>query len=407
MLAVRQLAYKPCQPPDIVFPRLTFASVVVALAAVSWSPLLLAHAVPDIPVQAFFEADGSSLIRVEVDPRCFAADPEKEPFLQNWVLGKLSAADKDAMIGKAVDLLRRSIELRFEPLGKVQPEFTFRFTGQSNKALQAIEDPVMITGEWRTKLPAGLEGYRIKALPGEKLSVVMVNHLRGVPVERIHVLFPGETSYLLDLTGLTAALPTAPLLDAVGATGGSAGTFWNLLRQGFVHVVPLGLDHILFVLGVFLLSRRWRPLLWQVTAFTLAHTLTLGLATLGIVRLPSSIVEPVIAASIAVIAVENILLPRYNHWRLAVVFVFGLIHGLGFAGALADLELNRASLVTGLLGFNLGVEAGQLVVIGAAFLATIWIKEESIYRKVVVIPGSALIAVMGIWWMFERLLTRG
>jgi hydrogenase/urease accessory protein HupE len=172
-------------------------------------------------------------------------------------------------------------------------------------------------------------------------------------------------------------------------------------------VVPLGLDHILFVLGVFLLSRRWRPLLWQVTAFTLAHTLTLGLATLGIVRLPSSVVEPVIAASIAVIAVENIFLPKYNHWRLAIVFIFGLIHGLGFAGALADLELTRASLVTGLLGFNLGVEAGQLVVICAAFLATVWIKKEAVYRKAVVIPGSALIAVMGIWWMFERLLTRG
>jgi len=177
---------------------------------------LSAHAVPDIPVQAFFEADGTCLIRVEVDPRCFATDPEKEPFLQNWVLERMTPAEKETLVAKARELVARSVELRFEPIGKVQPELAFRFTSHGDKPLQATADPVMVTGEWRTKIPAGLEGYRIKALPGEKLSVVMVNHLRGKPVERIHVLFPGETSYLLDLTGLTASVPTAPTPDAVG-----------------------------------------------------------------------------------------------------------------------------------------------------------------------------------------------
>jgi hypothetical protein len=314
----------------------------------------------------------------------------------------MTQTEKDELVAKARDRMARFVELRFEPLGKVQPEFAFRFTGHGDKPLEGNEDPVMVTGEWRTKVPAGIEGYRVTALPGGGLSVVVVNHLRGKPVERVHVLFPGETSYLLDLTGLTAALPTGPQPGAVGATGGSGATFFNLLRQGFLHVIPEGLDHVLFVLGVFLLSRRWRPLIWQVSTFTVAHTLTLGLATLGIVKVPSEIVEPVIAGSIAVVALENIFQPNYSHWRLMVVCIFGLIHGLGFAGALGDLGLTQASLVAGLLGFNIGVEFGQLAVITGAFLATAWIRDDGLYRRFVVIPGSIVIALLGIWFMIER-----
>jgi len=361
-----------------------------------------AHPVPDVPVQAHFEADGSCLIRVEIDPRSFAADPEKEPFLQHWVLQRMTPTEQEELLSKGRDWMTRFVELRFEPLGKVQPEFTFRFTGHGNKPLAGNEDPVMLTGEWRTKVPAGIEGYRVKSLPGGKLSVVVVNHLRGQPVQRIHVLFPDETSYLLDLTGLTAALPTTPSPGAVGVAGGSGATFVNLLRQGFLHVVPDGPDHILFVLGVFLLSRRWKPLIWQVSTFTVAHTLTLGLATLGIVEAPAAIVEPVIAGSIAVVALENVFQPNYNHWRILVVFLFGLIHGLGFAGALAGLGLTQASLVTGLLGFNIGVEFGQLAVIAGALLLTIGIRDEARYRRFVVIPGSLAIAAFGLWWMIER-----
>ena len=184
-------------------------------------------------------------------------------------------------------------------------------------------------------------------------------------------------------------------------------TLGTFLRQGFVHVVPLGLDHILFVLGLFFLSREWRPLLYQVTMFTLAHTITLGMATMGLVSVSGSIVEPIIAASIAFIAIENIYRPKYTHWRLLVVFIFGLIHGLGFAGALSELSLPPASLVIGLLGFNIGVEFGQLAVIGIAFAATAWLKEEKQYRDWVVVPGSAMIAVLGAYWTVERIFFNG
>ena len=223
------------------------------------------------------------------------------------------------------------------------------------------------------------------------------------------MLFPGESSRPLDLRALANAEigdPARELIEGVH-TSGNWTTFLSFIRAGFVHVVPLGADHILFVLGLFLLSRKWRPLLWQVSTFTVAHTITLGLATTGLVQVPGSVVEPVIAGSIVVIALENVFYPKYSPWRLLVVFVFGLVHGLGFAGALRNLELPATSLLTSLLGFNVGVEAGQLTVIALAFLATVWLRDGNRYRKLVILPGSILIALMGAYWMVQRIVLYG
>ena len=144
--------------------------------------------------------------------------------------------------------------------------------------------------------------------------------------------------------------------------------FLDYVGIGYIHILPKGLDHILFVLGLFFFSLQLRPLIYQVTAFTVAHTVTLALAVLGIVSVPSAVVEPLIAASIVYVAIENILLNRLRPWRTAVVFGFGLLHGLGFASVLGDIGLQAGRFVTGLVGFNLGVELGQLSVIALAFL---------------------------------------
>lgn len=176
------------------------------------------------------------------------------------------------------------------------------------------------------------------------------------------------------------------------------------VELGFTHILPKGLDHVLFVLGIFLLSRRARPILLQVSAFTIAHSITLALSIYGIVRLPSSIVEPAIAFSIAYIAIENVILTELKPWRYALVFAFGLLHGLGFAGVLSEVGLPRGELLTALVGFNVGVELGQITVIAIAFVAVgYWFRDRAWYRQRIVLPASACIALMGIYWTLERL----
>jgi hypothetical protein len=361
--------------------------------------LALGHPIPDIPVKAEFGKDGSARILVELDPRLFATDPDKAPYLLNQELPTGEAAS--ALLKQAADYAASRLSFRFEPLGEVKPDFQWSLTGEQAAALALPEDKVMVTGQWKTTVPQGIGGYRVKALPVGDRSVVVVNSLNGQVVERLNVLFPGEESYLLSLAGSGA---TAALGESA-VTGTESNSWWfvfvDMLRQGFLHVLPLGLDHILFVLGLFLLSRKWKPILLQVTAFTLAHTVTLGLATLGYVEAPGEAVEPIIAASIAVVALENIFGKGYTHWRLLITFVFGLVHGLGFAGALSELDLPPASLITGLLGFNIGVEGGQLAVIALAFVATLAVPTQH-YRKFVVIPGSLMIAAMGIYWTLGR-----
>ena len=135
---------------------------------------------------------------------------------------------------------------------------------------------------------------------------------------------------------------TVPLAGAVPKS--SLQTMSEYIRLGFVHIVPEGLDHILFVLGLFFLSTQLRPLLVQVTAFTIAHSITLALGLYGVVRIAPSIVEPLIALSIVYVAVENIATSKLSPWRPFVVFAFGLLHGLGFAGILQELGLPRNAL---------------------------------------------------------------
>lgn len=179
--------------------------------------------------------------------------------------------------------------------------------------------------------------------------------------------------------------------------------FVDYIKIGFAHIIPKGLDHILFVLGLFFFSLKLRPLLLQITAFTLAHTLTLALAIVGIVQVPASIVEPLIAASIVFVAVENIVFKTLTPWRLPIVFGFGLLHGLGFASVLGDIGLDPARFATGLIGFNIGVEIGQLTVIAMAFLAVgLWLGKRPMYRTYVSNPASAAIAVVGAYWFVER-----
>lgn len=180
-------------------------------------------------------------------------------------------------------------------------------------------------------------------------------------------------------------------------------TLVDYLVLGFTHILPKGLDHILFVLGLFFLSPSWRPLLAQVTAFTLAHSITLALGLYGVVEIAPSIVEPLIALSIVYVAVENLLTTKLTPWRPLVVFAFGLLHGLGFAGILQELGMPAGQYVTALVGFNVGVELGQLAVIALAWAATAyWFAHRPWYRARIVTPVCLAIALAGAFWTIER-----
>lgn len=171
---------------------------------------------------------------------------------------------------------------------------------------------------------------------------------------------------------------------------------------GFCHILPGGLDHILFILGLFFLTREVGPLLFQMTLFTMAHSLTLGLSLYGLVSLPMGFVEVAIALSIAFIAIENLFCDRLSSWRPWVVFGFGLIHGLGFAHSFEEELVDRANFLPALFSFNLGIELGQVVVLGAAYaLAALW-WNRGCYQKVIARPASALIALCGLFWALER-----
>ena len=203
---------------------------------------------------------------------------------------------------------------------------------------------------------------------------------------------------------LTGGAISPPITLTGGDQAGLWQTFLNYIPIGFDHIVPKGLDHILFVLGLFFLSTQLRPLLWQISAFTLAHTITLALASLGYVTISPRIVEPLIAASIVLIAVENLFTDGLSRWRPFVVFGFGLLHGLGFASVLTDVGLPGGGFWPALIGFNVGVEIGQLTVIAVAFgLITYWVGDRPWYRRAVAMPASVAIAAVGAYWFVERM----
>jgi hypothetical protein len=207
--------------------------------------------------------------------------------------------------------------------------------------------------------------------------------------------------------GYSGYLVSGALSDPIPLTGGTTLSAPRALSDyigvGFNHIVPKGLDHILFVLGLFFLSLNLRPLLWQVTAFTLAHTVTLALGALDIIRIPPDIVEPLIAASIVYVAVENLLVRELHPWRPAVVFGFGLLHGLGFASVLQDFGLGSEHFIPKLIGFNVGVEIGQLAVIAATFLTLgVLFGNHYWWRRRIAAPVSVAIALIALFWVLER-----
>lgn len=222
---------------------------------------------------------------------------------------------------------------------------------------------------------------------------------RDTLIARRWIDMDGTLKLPLARDSLDAMLARTRAKPAATAGGNLLASFVAL---GYKHILPTGLDHILFVLGLFFFSTRMRPLLWQVTAFTVAHSITLGLALLGVLSVSARVTNPLIALSIAVVGLENVFFRRVKASRWLIVFAFGLVHGLGFAGALTGLGLPAGGFWPALIGFNAGVELGQLSVIAAAFALTFGFRGKAWYFKGVVVPVSLLISAVGLYWAVTR-----
>ncbi len=219
---------------------------------------------------------------------------------------------------------------------------------------------------------------------------VLGGHFQTVMSVRIPGRPSVELAFLEDKRSAT--------VDLSGATG----TGWlSFIAMGAEHILS-GPDHLLFLLALLALARDFWPIVRIVTGFTIAHSITLSLAALGVVEVPSRVVEPLIAATIIWVAVENLAFPGSARWRWLVAAVFGLVHGLGFASALTELGLPRDAMVRALIGFNVGVELGQLAFVSVAMPIFVWLAKPGRIAK---LPQalSVIVALAGAVWLLERL----
>lgn len=371
-------------------------------------PALCCRAHPGFPASAIVRIDstGAIIIHVRHDALAFALN-ETPVQISDEPMRRLLSGPREDLIAALQDA-RERFHTGFEVSANAAPipiELIETPTAEAIDAARKGSDPV--------RLPIMLEFVVTAQLPADttEVSIAFPEVLGDVitTIER-----PGEEPFSVPLRAgerspqFTISLQAAGVRpgssSAAGAPMGALEVAWRYIIMGVTHIIPKGLDHMLFVLGLFFLSTRLRALLAQVTAFTLAHSVTLTLATLGFVKLPSQIVEPVIAASIALVAVENLLTSRVHPWRPLIVFAFGMVHGLGFAGVLKDVGLPRGQLTTALVSFNIGVEIGQIGVIVTAMLVVGWWRRKPWYRRRIAMPASAVIALAGIWWTVQRAL---
>lgn len=246
----------------------------------------------------------------------------------------------------------------------------------------------------------GLDARLRGTIPADGKAVVLFSS-RGLP--------PVELSFADARTGREEFhfCPQGEECPGIPLTPGQATTsLLAFVTIGFEHIVPKGLDHILFVLALFLGGRAFRPLCVQTLAFTVAHSVTLALSTFGVVSLSPAVVEPLIALSIGVAAFQNLRLdprPTVSKARIAMIFAFGLLHGLGFAGVLAETAIPDGQRLPALLLFNVGVELGQIAVLAAAFAATYALRDPEVYRRSLERPASMALAFVGVGWFAIRI----
>jgi hypothetical protein len=384
-----------------------------------------AHALTITQLLVSFDQPGTIDVKIDIDLTNLLGSPEAY-----YAVSQAAAEAQQQAVGRLLAGITNDLQVHF---GDLRP--TLIFQGYTLPALSKSDylDPTVdhfTTLHFIAVLPATRNPIRLVVRPGARVDypVAFIVQIPSAHIsEASWIEDESEESDEFDWVDVApkagAAAPPLPPPSAGKTAPGSPPSVrthvepafdvdalpWPhqlsmYLRLGFHHIVPEGTDHILFVLGLFFLGITWQKLLSQTSVFTVAHATTLFLSTYGIFSLPSKFVEPAIALSIAFIALENVFSPRLGIGRLAVVFCFGLIHGLGFASSLSDVPFPKHQFIVALLGFNFGVDAGQLFIIALAFLAVGWFRNRPWFRARVAIPCSVTIAAVGIFWAVQRVI---
>jgi|KBSMisStandDraft_5_1062788.scaffolds.fasta_scaffold187290_2 hydrogenase/urease accessory protein HupE len=359
-----------------------FIGFIVACLVLLCAIAASAHEIGKTLVQASLR-DGAYQVDVVVDPDALL--PALEVYGRHDVSRDLPREERDRRIAALSAVFLERVSVSFDGRPAVSA-FEYLPSSAFNDFAQT---PSIV--RLRGAMPAGADAFAFTY--GLALGTYALNVRIGDG--------PVQTQWVV------GGAPSAPVsLAAPLPPPGRAEIGWQYFVLGFTHIVPNGFDHVLFVVGIFLLTSKWRSIVAQVSTFTIAHSITLALTMYGIVSLPAKVVEPMIALSIAYVAIENLVMSELKPWRLALVFSFGLLHGMGFAGVLRDLGLPRPSFLTALVTFNAGVEAGQLSVIAAAFAAcAYWQRQDrTAYRRFIVVPASCAIALVGLFWTVQRAL---
>ncbi len=391
------MSYRPSPQQPHLRRRLRRPTAIAALAFLALAAAASAGAhsfgVTLVTLVLRDDATFQASMQLDLDALALGVAPDSDDAELVAVLAGMS----DAELSERTDALRQLLQRRVRVL----------FDGERTDL--RIEFPDRAAGLTRDATPPtflGIRAWLAGSVPGGA---------HQVSFRASRAFLPVQLTVVDERTGTTVREPLArgdestpfPLDPKAqpDTPEGSVATLLDYVRLGFLHIIPAGVDHMLFVLGLFLLSSRLRPLLLQVSAFTVAHTVTLALSALGFIQLTPAIVEPLIALSIAYVGIENAITDQLRGWRTLLVFAFGLLHGLGFAGVLGNIGLPAGQVMVALIGFNIGVELGQLAMIGAAILILGRFRTRSWYRRRIAVPTSLAIAATGLFWFVTRALS--
>jgi hydrogenase/urease accessory protein HupE len=367
------------------------AVLTVLLSFTLMTPKTSAHPLPFMESDLILKKDGTFQVEMTCDLDALALGVSQNTEDKKLVetLEKLSPQQFEVRVERLRELFRRRVRVRFNG---IPAAFNVTFPDYGTIPVVYQEIPTVL----------GLTARLTGTVPP---TATEVDFFASRTFPEVHLTIKDEARLISQRSIIERGARSDPfVLTEPFKQMNQTEVALQYLKLGFLHIVPAGADHILFILCIFLLSTRMRLLVWQVTCFTLAHALTLTLATFDIIILSPKLVEPLIAFSISCIAIENIFTKRLSLRRPIIVFLFGLIHGLGFSEVLRSLDIPTNERLISLVSFNAGIELGQLSVLGTAFITVGWLQHQRWYRSRIVVPVSSIISLVGLIWAIERIV---